>query len=60
MRLADETEEIWLASVRAYELEKINEQNRQILANRIRRHMRMSAALKQCKLTNKTLPCIIE
>tara|TARA_B100000767_G_C19636209_1_gene480522 strand:+ start:644 stop:922 length:279 start_codon:yes stop_codon:yes gene_type:complete len=60
LRLADEAEELYIASMKAAEEEKKLARQKQLLIMRIKRHMRMMSALKQRKAARKTLTIIME
>ncbi|AET73213.1 hypothetical protein PGAG_00324 [Phaeocystis globosa virus 12T] len=60
LRLADEAEELYIASMKAVEEEKKLARQKKLLIMRINRHMRMMSALKQRKAAMKTLTIIME
>tara|TARA_B100000780_G_scaffold278846_1_gene253991 strand:- start:902 stop:1246 length:345 start_codon:yes stop_codon:yes gene_type:complete len=59
-RLAEEAEELYIASIKAEEERRLITVKKNLLIMRIKRHMRMRAAYKNRRASLKLLPIIIE
>ena len=60
LRLADEAEELYIASIKAEEERRLITVKKNLLIMRIKRHMRMRAAYKNRRASLKLLTIIIE